>query len=270
METKLIVTVTANPSWIFPTLKNHPVTPEQIADEIYACYKAGASVAHIHAPGKQVETIRRIRDRCDILVQVGLSGDPLELRRPIFESKPDMISIMLTHHDEQFTKESFNILHTKSELEEYCQLCLKHGVKPEFEVWHTGAIWNLSYLERKHLVEKPYFLTIFFGWPGGSWSPVTMDELGHRIKYLPQGSIYSTSVMDKAQPQVLEATIRMGGHVRVGTEDNPLRADGSPAKDNAELVRDIVQVGKYSGREIATPEEARILIGIPRTVTTRS
>lgn len=261
---KLIITVTANPSWIYPKTKNHPTTPKEIADEIYECYRAGASIAHIHAPGTQVETMRRIRDKCDVIVQVGLSGDPLEKRRPILEARPDMLSIILTHHDEQFTGESFNILHMKPELEEYSRLCLKLGVKPEFEVWHTGAVWNLRYLEKKRLVEKPYFLSIFFGWPGGSWSPPTVDELEHRVRYLPKGSLYTTSVMDIKQRELLRATIRMGGHVRVGTEDYPFREDGTLARNNAELVAEIARFSRGIGREVATPEEARRQIGMAR------
>ncbi len=265
---KLIITVTANPSWIYPETKNHPRTPQEIADAIYECYKAGASIAHIHAPGMQVETIKRIREKCDIVVQVGLSGDSLDSRRPIFEARPEMMSIMLTHHDEQFTNESFNILHLKSELEEYCRLCLKHGVKPEFEVWNTGATWNLRYLESKGLVDKPYFLSIFFGWPGGSWSPPAVDELEHRVKYLPEQSLYTVSVMDKAQGDLLKAAIQMGGHIRVGTEDYPFRNDGSLARDNAALVADAVRLSRENGREVANPDEARSLIGLASKVTT--
>ena len=267
---KLIITVTANPSWVYPETKNHPTTPEEIADEAYRSFKAGASIAHIHAPGTQIETMKRIRDKCDMIVQVGLSGESLESRRPILEHRPDMLSIILTHHDEQFTKEAFNVLHLKSELEEYSRLCLKFGVKPEFEVWHTGAVWNLRYLEKKKLVEKPYFLSIFFGWPGGSWSPPTVDELEHRVKYLPEGSLYTTSVMDKAQKDLLLATIRMGGHVRVGTEDYPFLEDGSLARNNAELVTEVARVARENGREIASPDEARRMIGMARKLATHS
>jgi 3-keto-5-aminohexanoate cleavage enzyme len=260
---KLIVTVTPNQSWMHPELEGYPRTPDEMADSVERCYKAGASIAHIHSQGKQRETIRKIRDRCEIIVQVGLSGEPLESRKPIFEEKPDMMSIILTHHDEQFARESFNILHTKPELEEYSALCLKHRVKPEFEVWHLGAIWNLMELERKHLVRKPYFLSIFFGWPGGSWTPPTADELLHRVSHLPLGSLYTTSVMGEGQPPLLALTIALGGHVRVGMEDNPFLEDHGPAKDNSELVAQVVRLSRGMGREVANPREARKMIGLP-------
>jgi len=259
---KLIITVTANPSWIYPETKNHPLTPDEIADAVYDSYKAGASIAHIHASGIQKETRKKIRDKCDIVVQYGLSGESLDVRRPLFDQRPEMISIILTHHDEQFTKEAFNILHLKSELEAYSRLCLKYDVKPEFEVWHTGAYWNLRYLERNNLVKQPYFLTIFFGWPGGSWSPVEADEFFQRVKYLPEGSMYSTSVMDPDQTKLLLLAIANGGHVRVGTEDYPFISEGVLAKDNAALVARIAEIAKGMGREIADPKEARLMMGL--------
>lgn len=259
---KLIITVTPNPSWIFPETRNHPLTAEEIADSAFDSYKQGASIVHIHASGIQKETSKKIRDKCDIIVQYGLSGESLETRRPLFEQNPDMISIILTHHDEQFTKESFNILHEKPELEEYGRLCLKYGVKPEFEVWHSGAYWNLSYLERHKLVKKPYFLTIFFGWPGGSWSPVEADEFFQRVRYIPKGSVFSTSVMDPRQTELLVLSIANGGHVRVGTEDYPFISEGVLAKDNAALVARIADISRKIGREVAKPEEARGIIGL--------
>ncbi len=266
-EDKLIITVTPNPSWIYPETKNHPTTPEEISDSAYECYKAGASVVHIHASGQQKETIKRIRDKCDIVVQCGLSGESLEKRRQLFEYQPDMISVILTHHDEQFTKEAFNVLHQKPELEEYARLCLKYNVIPEFEAWHHGAVWNLRYLESKGLVRKPYFLTLFFGWPGGSWSPPEPDEYFQRVRYLPAGSIHSTSVMDPSQTRILLLAVANGGHVRVGTEDYPFLEDGVLAKNNATLVARIADLARKTGRQVATPDEARAMIGLKLTAS---
>ena len=261
---KLIITVTPNPSWMYPEVNNYPKSPEEIADSAFECYKKGASIVHIHAPGVQRETIRRIRDKCDVIVQVGLSGEPLEARKPILEERPDMMSIILTHHDEQFAKEDFNILHTKPELEEYSKLCMKYGVKPEFEVWHLGAMWNLKHLEGRGLVKKPYFLSIFFGWPGGSWSPPTYEELAHRVNHLPKGCNYTTSVMGEAQREMLEMTIVLGGHVRVGTEDFPFVKDHVEARDNSELVENVARLSRMMGREVASVAEAREKIGFEK------
>ncbi len=261
-QAKLIITVTPNSSWIYPEAKNFPATPEEFADDAYECRKAGASIIHIHASGLQRDTIKKIREKSDILIQCGLSGESLEIRRPIFEYRPEMISIILTHHDEQFTKEAFNILHPKSELEEYAKLCLKYNVVPEFEAWHHGAVWNLRYLEKGGLVRKPYFVTLFFGWPGGSWSPPEPDEYFQRVKYLPSGTIHSASIMDPSQTKILLLAIANGGHVRVGTEDYPFLEPGALAENNAALVARIAEIARKAGREIATPEEARDMLSL--------
>jgi len=259
---KLIITVTANPSWMYPETKNHPLSPEEIADCIHECYQEGATIAHLHAPsGNWAEISKRIRDKCDIILQFGLSGTPLEKRLEQFLLKPDMMSIILTHHDEQLNQVSLNELHTKEELKEYCRVCNKYGVKPEFETWHHGAVWNLKYLEDKGLVKKPYFLSLFFGWGGGSWSPPTPDELLHRVHYLPAGSMYTTSVMDPDQMKLLALTISVGGHVRVGTEDHPFLPEGTLVP-NSELVRRVADLSKNLGRPVADIKEAREAIGL--------
>jgi 3-keto-5-aminohexanoate cleavage enzyme len=191
-----------------------------------------------------------------------MSSDPIGKRKELFDSKPDMVSIILNHHDEVFLGIEVNRLHPREELEAYCRLCRKTKVKSEFEVWHHGSIWNLNYLAEKHLVDKPYFLTLFLGWPGGTWSPPTKDELLHRIKYLPSDCVCSVSVMGPASEKILPLAIESGNHVRVGTEDYPYLKTGVLAKNNAELVKKIVKIGTEKRRAIADPSEARKIIGI--------
>jgi 3-keto-5-aminohexanoate cleavage enzyme len=262
-QEKLIVTVTTANAWIYPEAKNYPKTPEEIAKTVYECYIEGASIAHVHLPKTQSKkTVDLIREKCDIIIQAGMSSNPIHKRKDLFVSKPDMISIILNHHDEVFFGIEVNRLHPREELEEYCRLCRKTGIKSEFEVWHHGSVWNLNYLAEKNLVDTPYFLTLFLGWPGGTWSPPTKDELLHRMKYLPSDCICSVCVMGRDQEKILPFAIGLGNHVRVGTEDYPYLKKGIIAKDNAELVRKIVKIGTKKGRVIADPSEARAIIGI--------
>ena len=262
-QEKLIVTVTTANAWIYPEAKNYPKTPEEIAETVYNCYKEGASIAHVHLPKNACKkTVELIREKCDIIIQAGMSSDPINKRQELFNSKPDMVSIILNHHDEVFLDVEVNRLHPRKELEEYCKLCRKTGIKPEFEVWHHGSIWNLNHLIKKKLVDKPYFLTLFLGWPGGTWSPPTPDEFLHRIKYLPTESVCSVSIMGPEQETILPFAIKHGKHVRVGTEDYPYIKKGVLAKDASELVRKIVKISKEMRREIADPSEARKIIGI--------
>jgi 3-keto-5-aminohexanoate cleavage enzyme len=260
---KLIITVTTANAWIYPHAKNYPTTPEEIANTVFHCYEAGASIAHVHLPkNKCKQTVALIRDKCDIVIQAGMSSDPIEKRQELFDANPDMVSVILNHHDEAFAGMELNRLHPRKELEAYCEVCRKTNIKPEFEVWHHGSVWNLNYLVEKKLIDPPYFLTLFLGWPGGTWSPPTRDELFHRLKYLPAKCVCSVSVMGPDQDIILPYAIELGNHIRIGTEDYPYIRKGVVAIDNSELVRKIVKIGKKKGRQIADPSEARTIIGI--------
>ncbi|TFF92864.1 MAG: 3-keto-5-aminohexanoate cleavage protein, partial [Promethearchaeota archaeon] len=231
---KMVLTATTANSWIYPECKNWAETLDDLIEDVVKCYEAGATIAHVHLQrGKEIETVKRIRERCDILIQAGMSSDSIPERHGDFEARPDMMSIILNHHDEHFTQLSVNKLHPLDELKEYCEICKKNGIKPEWEVWHTGSYWNLNYLIDKHLVEPPNILTLFFNWPGGTWSPPTADEYLHRIKYMPENSVHTVSIMGAQQTKIASLAISLGGNVRVGTEDYPYIKKGIPAKNNA-------------------------------------
>ena len=267
IDEKLIITATNANSWIYPDVKNwpDPDNVKDLVDDIYKSYESGASIAHVHLPlGKEVETVNLIREKCDIIIQAGMSSYPIEKRDLTFEAKPDMMSVILNHHDEHFTQIHVNQIHSLEELEQYCKKLKNYSIKPEWEVWHTGSFWNLNYLINKDLIEPPHVLTFFFNWPGGTWSPPTPDEYIHRLKYMPNNCVHTISVMGKEQTTIATLAISIGGNVRVGTEDYPFIREGIPAKNTAELVERIVKIAKEMGREVATPSEARKILGIKK------
>ena len=171
---KLIITATTANSWIYPDLKNWAGNDKDLVEDAVKCAEAGAAVIHIHLPrGREVDVVKRLRDRTEALVQAGMSSEPIPDRKGDFTARPDMMSVILNHHAEQFTEVEVNRLHPVSELEEYCKRCRDSGIKPEWEVWNSGSYWNLRYLRDKGLLDPPSILTLFFGWPGGTWSPST-------------------------------------------------------------------------------------------------
>ena len=260
---KVIITATTANSWIYPELKNWAETTDDLIDDVVKCYEEGAAIAHIHLPrGEEIETVKRIRDKCNIIIQAGMSSYPINERTLDFLAKPDMLSIILNHHDEHFTDLTVNQIHDLNELEQYCIECKKFNIKPEWEVWHTGSYWNLNYLIKKDLLEPPHILTLFFNWPGGTWSPPTADEYLHRIKYIPPNCIHTISVMGEQQTKIATLSIAHSGNVRVGTEDYPFIKKGVPAKNNAELIARMVKICKEMGRDVADPSEARKIIEI--------
>ena len=114
------------------------------------------------------------------------------------------------------------------------------------------------------LLDTPVWTTFFLGWPGGCWTPPTVEAMQYMHHHKPVDFTYSVSVMDPpTQWQVLTQAILLGGHVRVGMEDNPyLDLKGTLAKSNAELVDKIVRIARDLGRDSASPEEARRITGL--------
>ena len=118
----MIITATTASSWIYPDVKNWPQTTEDLINDVVKCYEAGAAVAHVHLPrGEEVEVVQRVREKCDVIIQAGMSSESIPKREGDFQSKPDMMSVMLSHHAEQFTQTTVDVLHPLSELKEYCQ-----------------------------------------------------------------------------------------------------------------------------------------------------
>jgi len=87
---------------------------------------------------------------------------------------------------------------------------------PELEIWHPGSIWNLNYMIERKLPKPPYISTLFFGWPGGTWSPPTLREYPYRRRLMPEGAVCMVSIMGPEQVKILTAAIRSEDHVRIG------------------------------------------------------
>ncbi len=259
----LIIVATPNTCWLKPEVQ-FPATPDAIAREAALCRQHGASVLHIHAEGQWIEVIRAVRGAADIIVQSGMSSLEIPERMDSFTERSDMISIILNHHDEAFARLDCLKLHSKQELEEYAGLCATYGVAPEFEVWHAGSIWNLNYLIDKNLLKPPYITTLFFGWPGGTWSPPTVEEYLYRKRLLPRGAAVTVSIMHEDQMKILAAAVLEGDHVRVGTEDYPYTRAGRLAETH-ELVEEIASISRSLGRPIATTGQARHILGLDRS-----
>jgi 3-keto-5-aminohexanoate cleavage enzyme len=196
-----------------------------------------------------------------ILVQCGMSSLSIAQRQDVFTEQADMISVMPTHHDEAFVEVDTHVLHPREELEDYARLARETGVKIEWEVWHTGSIWNLRYLIDRGLVSPPHITTLFFGWPGGAWTPPTVEEYLYRRRLMPPGSIVTVSVMGPEQLAIAATAIALGDHVRVGTEDFPYSHSGQPVATH-ELVREMATIAAAMGRPLSTPQHAKQVFGI--------
>jgi len=289
---KLIITAACDSSVSYPSNSNCP-TPtrenaEAITREYIRCIDAGAAIAHLHGVRKLESALQEdgrklsridvagwaeitegIRSERDSIIQFGIAGARFEDRLPLLELGPDMMSVAFNAHDEHFQPDpefpanTIYSLHPLDELRDYATELPRQGVKPEIEVFHSGAVWNLNKLHAEGLLAEPVWVTLFLDWEGGSWTPPTEAALLYMVGLLPEFANYNASVMSPtAQWKLLSTVIGLGGHVRVGFEDNPYLSVGELAETNAVLVDKIVRIAHELGREIAGPAEAREIIGL--------
>lgn len=248
---------------------NLPLTAEEIAQAAYECYKAGASIVHIHArdeegnPTQSYQAYKAIKDlleeKCDVIFQPSTGGavwhTPEERLQPV-NLKPEMAT--LSAGTCNFGPDIFT--NTEEYMEKFAKKMLDLGVKPEIEIFERGMIENAKKLVKKGLVKEPMHFDFVLGVPGAC--PGTPEDLIYMKNLIPAGSTWTVAGIGRTELPLAMISIAMGGHVRVGFEDNVYYSKGVLAKSNAELVERIVRIAKEMGREVATPDEARAILGL--------
>ncbi|MEC5423371.1 3-keto-5-aminohexanoate cleavage protein [Virgibacillus sp. C22-A2] len=267
---KLIITVA--PTGAVTTKENSPhlpTTPTEIAEEVYEAWKAGASIAHIHVRDddgkpsmdyeKFSETVKLIKEKCDIIINLTSSGGlnlKEEDRLKVCELEPEFAS--LDAGSVNFGPSVF--VNSPDFLAKLSKYMLKYNVKPEIEVFETGMINNAMMLAKKQLINPPFHFQFVLGVPGGM--PANPKNLLHLVESIPEGSTWSSIGIGKYQLQMNTLAIAMGGHVRVGMEDNVYYKPHELATSNAQFVKRMVRISEEYGREVATPDEARKILGL--------
>ena len=266
-----------------------PVTPEQIAHAAIESCKAGAAIAHIHVrnpesgkPSMELalyrEVVDRIRDSgSDVIVNLTTGPGarfvpsdseanqaqpgsnlrpPVERVQHIVALKPDICSLDMGTLN--FGKGA--LINVPGHVETIAAAIRSAGVKPELEVFDTGHIaLALDMIRRGLIDDKPLFQMVM-GVPWGA--PATTEVLAAMKSMLPRGAEWAAFGVGRSQfPMVAQALI-LGGHIRVGLEDNLYIAKGELAPDNASLVRKAAKIVDLLGSRLATPAEARDLLGI--------
>jgi uncharacterized protein (DUF849 family) len=254
---------------------NIPLTPEEIAGDVIACYKAGAAIAHLHMRNDQgagtmdkakfrktMELIRAHTD-CDVLLNMTTSGalDATDETRQIHlkELKPELAS---------YDCGSMNWMHmgvfvnSPQFLEQLGTTMLEYDIKPEIEIFDAGMVYNALYYLKKGILKAPLHFQFVLGAAGGM--AATVENLVFLKSLIPEGSTWSALGIGKAHVPILLTTIAMGGHLRVGMEDNVMFAPKQPAESNAVLVKRAADLVRISGGEIASPKEAKEILGITR------
>ena len=272
---KTIITVATTGAW--PTKENNPnvpLTPKEIAEDVYECYKAGAAVAHLHmrdnegkgtmSKEKFEETVTLIRQKCDIVLNLTTSGDlnaTDESRQAHLEAlRPELAS---------FDCGSMNWMHSglflnhPKFLEELGTNMKKWGVKPEVEVFDPGMIGNAAYYIKKGVLDTPVHFQFCMGVANGiSGSIKDLLYMKETLDRLAPGSTWGCFGVGKYAMEMLYGAVALGGHVRVGMEDNVLYGKDELAKSNRQFVERARRVIEEYGNEVATPNEAREILGL--------
>lgn len=278
LKKKRVITAAITGSW--PTHQdnpNVPFTPEAIAEDVYACWKAGAAIAHIHVRNddgspstdfaKYQETLERIRAHkdCDICINITSSGSvdfsDEERIYPLQQLLPELASYDAGTLNWQHRTVFMN---PPSFLEKLGHALQESNIKPEIEIFDGGMVQNAIHYMKTGVLKAPCHFQIVLGCAGGL--PSTVENLVFLRNMLPEGSTWAACGIGHGHLPIMLATIAMGGHLRVGMEDNVYYRKGVLADNNAQFVARAKHLLEEADLEAATPDEAREIYGLTRKV----
>ena len=294
MQSKVILTCAVTGAG--DTVGKHPaipVTPEQIADSALEAASAGATVVHCHVrnlkTGKgsrdvalYAEVMQRIRAKnIDVIINLtaGMGGDlivgdgeePLkwgedsDLVGPatrllhIKELRPEICTLdcgTLNFGDGQSI-----MIQTPTQLREQARLIKSYGVKPEMEIFDSGNLWFANQLVKEGLIDGPPLYQLCLGIPWGA--PFNTETMAYLKSQMPEGAIWAAFGIGRNEFPAVAQAVLLGGHVRVGLEDN-LYLDKGVVASNATLVERAVKIVEIVGTKVATPDEGREILKIKK------
>ena len=273
-----------------------PETAEEIAASVGGAYDAGAAMVHVHArdPHHQTrpatstevwhEVNRRMRARCaDIIINNTTGGGPgmtMDERLRCLPARPEVASLNLTPDMSKFRLKARpdtlpdphpEIVYddclpfTYKLVSQFAAAMKEHGVKPEMETYHSGGSWVMRDLIQQGLIDTPYWIQTVMGYQTSSWP--TPENVLNLLREFPEGALWLCSGIGPHQLPMTTLSIILGGHVRVGLEDNVYYQRGQLASSNAQLVQRVVRLAHELGRDVATPSQARAMLGLSPTPT---
>ncbi len=263
-----------------------PYSPQEIADCVYDCYNEGASMVHIHArdenghqtndPAVFREINDKVRQKCNIILQnstapaVKANGEMnIDEGLQELDTGTEMVSLNSGLLAVRAAGTSFFTLWTREWIENALAECAKRGIKADWEVHNATQMEDIIHIYSKlDTVEDPISLCFCMNMASQGSMKFTPDNLLHCVNMIPDKSKYHWSAMAVGGANQHKATcmaLAMGGGVRVGFEDNIYYRPGELAVSNAQQVKRIATVALDMGYDIATPDEARAMLGVKRT-----
>jgi 3-keto-5-aminohexanoate cleavage enzyme len=270
---KVIITAAITGSRITRNVTPHiPITPDEIVQSAVECWNTGTAIVHIHVRDpktglgtQNVDLFRQVvgplREKTDLLLCLTTSGIPgrnipIEERLRSLELEPELAS---------FDAGSINLggtvfINTPDFLEAAANKMKEKGVKPELEIFDVGMIVTCLRMRDQGYFDEPLHFQFVLGTPWGS--PATPKSFLHLYEHIPRNSTWSIIGIGKGHLPMSMMGLIMGGHIRVGMEDNIYYQRGELAKSNAQFVERIVRIAREYGREVATPAEARGILAL--------
>lgn len=248
-----------------------PYTVEEIAREAESAYKAGASIIHLHvreddgtptqSKARFKECMDAIKEKCpDAIIQPstgGAVGMTDEERLQPTELLPEMATLdcgtLNFGGDEIF-------VNTENTIINFAKIMNERNIKPEIEVFDKGMVDYAVRFNKKGYIKSP----MHFDFVLGVQMSATARDLAFMVDSIPEGSTWTVAAVGRHQFPMAAIGIAMGGHVRVGFEDNIYYNRGELAKSNGQLVERVVRLANELGREVATPNEAREILGLEK------
>ncbi len=253
---------------------NIPYTVQEIGEEAESAYNAGASIIHLHVredDGTSTQNKERfkvcfeeIKKRCsDVIIlpstggAVGMTNE--ERLQPIYlDPAPEMATLDCgtmnwIGGDEIFMNTENTIIYFAEEMN-------KRGIKYELECFDKGMVDMALRLNNRGIIKDPMHFNFMLGVKGGI--DASPRDLLFLVNSIPKNTTFCVGGIGRYEFPMITMSIILGGHVRVGFEDNIYLSKGILAKSNGELVEKVVRISNELGREIATPEDARNILGL--------
>jgi 3-keto-5-aminohexanoate cleavage enzyme len=273
-----------------------PISAEEQAQAALECYEAGASIVHIHVRSEDGQntpdlkyydkTIRLIGEKCPVIRQIG-NGIGARIKENHFVTKSGL-KRMTTEIIQPSLEERLNLLNINPKPEmhtinagtfefrtpyggsifknpmdfnrKYIKRCNKQGFGLEIEVYDSSHISNVLEFVDSGLLKPPLHFSLVLGIKGGA--PATVENLLQMVHQLPGGSTWQVVTVGRYNVRTTVIAMCMGGNIRTGLEDTIYYGKGELAQSNAQLVKRMVRIAKEIGREIATVDEAKKILGL--------
>jgi 3-keto-5-aminohexanoate cleavage enzyme len=246
-----------------------PTTPEEIAESARGAVEAGASIIHLHVrdeegnPTQRVdvfaEVTEKIRERCDCIIQYstgGAVGTPLEQRCAPLKLRPDMATLSMGTMN--FGTDIFE--NSEMTIRAISEVIQENGIMPELEIFDYGMMDTVDRFLYKGFIPERFHVDFVLGVPGGMSGDIR--DLVLLRERLSAGQTWTVAGAGRYQLPLSAHAMAMGGHVRVGIEDNIYYRKGELARSNAQVVQRVVRIAEELDRAVAGVQEAKHMLGL--------